>query len=1137
MKTEIEVNDLTRRLQKGRDEWILEERGIDPKRVEEFAITGEQAATGIDKGQVDSIMIRLYNGSDISTVFEELNHGFYDTMKPEERTVVERAHAKALAEGDTTQAEAKEWFAEQGLRQFINEATGKEKTAIKKIAESAKSIIDKVRGIPGNDVDMEAVRALGDRFLGRDLNAVWQNQEAIKKATDLDVPLGKKYKLDIPVEVPDVRQEAFADYIPGEMRSEEAAAWKRVDKTDDPTSKYDRAWKTTGPNGEETSITAKITGKGRQFKAKFDDKSSPYEFPTFQEAYDWINNEFAMRKDVADRPPLRPTFQVKPTTTRGQLESILRPDIPMPKGIYGKKSNLNLRRMETPEDIKKALDVLSEQNAKESDKRGRGYLSQATQKKLAQDLGMSVNQLLSRRKGEVWNAEKMLAARQILARSAQELMVIARDASKADAGPEQLATFMEYLGVHNAIQQEVAGATKEAGRLLSQFNIGIGTGETNLVLDMQPEQVLEAMGGPGKARKLAEMMTNLSALAERGAVSVDQVGRFASRAIDPGWSDMLVELWVTSLLSGPQTHARNVLSNALVAALAIPERATAEAVSGARTAIAKARSKEPDPDRVRFGESVAMIYGTIQGLKEGIDLFTRTMSTGVSTDPMGKIETPRRAVTAKNLGRKLGFEVDPNNPIPKAFDFLVDTLWRLPASTALMAEDDLFKALNWRMEVNALSIRKAQQEGHRGSDIITRARELSMNPTQEMAKEAMEAARYRTFTNELGDLGKGVQKLLNTSTVIKKGPNKGKVTRRYSNSLRFIVPFFRTPVNIMKYAGHRTPLALKNALYSEGAEKDLATAQMLLGSAMTSMFFIAAQNGYLTGGSEEGDKNLDWEGKRPLGWRPYSLKIGNEYYSLSGLEPIGTLVGLSADLQKMSEFVTEEEYDQAAAMLQISFTEQIKNKSYLQGMANVIKVMEYGGNSAKRMLNNTAAGYVPNYIAQLNREGLFGLEADPYIRDTTEFFDALKAKTFASGSVPQRRNRWGDPIKRDKTLGGGLGIGVISPMRYSEVSTPQNNPMHSVDVEIDVNDIQMSKLSRKVHYDGLYIELSSEELAKTNDYFAEGGVKDEMFNLIASSVYQSALRELFDDSYGVPGGFASRWFEQMDKQAAKAAEY
>src|SRR3546814_13174047 len=86
-------------------------------------------------------------------------------------------------------------------------------------------------------------------------------------------------------------------------------------------------------------------------------------------------------------------------------------------------------------------------------------------------------------------------------------------------------------------------------------------------------------------------------------------------------------IWYNYLLSGPQTHMVNVLSNTMTALGQIPEHAVAAGVGAARRAISR-----DDIDRVLFSELGARTVGLMQGTKEGLRTFARAFRTGESAD-------------------------------------------------------------------------------------------------------------------------------------------------------------------------------------------------------------------------------------------------------------------------------------------------------------------------------------------------------------------------------------------------------------------------------------------------------------------------------------------------------------------------
>ena len=78
---------------------------------------------------------------------------------------------------------------------------------------------------------------------------------------------------------------------------------------------------------------------------------------------------------------------------------------------------------------------------------------------------------------------------------------------------------------------------------------------------------------------------------------------------------------------------------------------------------------------------------------------------------------------------------------------------RIPGR-ALGAEDEIFKTLGYRMELNARALRQASEEVHGGKvapdKLKERIAELVENPPEDLRLAATDAALYQTFTNKTG---------------------------------------------------------------------------------------------------------------------------------------------------------------------------------------------------------------------------------------------------------------------------------------------------------------------------------------------------------------------------------------------------
>lgn len=117
-----------------------------------------------------------------------------------------------------------------------------------------------------------------------------------------------------------------------------------------------------------------------------------------------------------------------------------------------------------------------------------------------------------------------------------------------------------------------------------------------------------------------------------------------------------------------------------------------------------------------------------------------------------------------------------------------------------------------------------------------------------MMERAMEFARYQTFQNPVGPLAGAVLS----------------AARSYP-WLKIVVPFVRTPTNIIKFAAERSPLApiLKEwraDILAGGARRDLAIARSTLGTGLGLTIAQMAQDGLIYATEAEPDEWRDPSG-------------------------------------------------------------------------------------------------------------------------------------------------------------------------------------------------------------------------------------------------------------------------------------
>ncbi|MGV2495047.1 thermonuclease family protein [Pelagerythrobacter aerophilus] len=712
------------------------------------------------------------------------------------------------------------------------------------------------------------------------------------------------------------------------------------------------------------------------------------------------------QRDYIDLPPVRPARLADPlddaqrmaAAENVQSQDVLphAPDQPLPAvqpheewsdEAIQRVGNIDVTKLDTPQDIRRALKTSSDMLGG-FDAATRGRITQAETERLASEMGMTADQLLSRRKGDAFNAEEALAARQILAKSGNELVNFARRIQRLERpGDAEAAAFKRALTRHAAIQEQVAGMTAEAGRTLQQFRMLANS-------RAMPGEVLSSMadlgGGEKHIKNAADILLD--------AVE-DGPGRFntvARKVNDPRFRDKLAELFINQILSGPQTHVVNAIGNTLTALGQLPENVVASAIGGARRAAAR-----EEIDRVMAGEVGARLFGLVQGTKEGARFAAQALKTGETSDTFSKIA---------------GHDM-------RAISGLKGEIIRVPGRL-LNSADELFKGMSRRAELNALAYRKAHKEGLKGQALRDRIAQLSANPTEDMELQALDFARYMTFQRPLSGVSQNISRMV-----------------RDHPEFRPIITFIRTPTNLLKFAAERSPAApiLKEwraDFKAGGARRDMAMARALLGTGFAYTMFEAAKNGLITGSAPSDPAKNRY--LRANGWQPYSVKVGDKWISYARLDPFSTTISVAADLATKAEGMTDRQLENYSGLLVASIMSSLGDKVWLSGISDFTNALSdpqrYMGSYLRRL---GASFAVPNLSFQTART------IDPVARERDTFGEELQARIPGlSDNLLPRRDIWGSPITNE----GGVGPDWLSPIWQStERNDPVNREMLAID--------------------------------------------------------------------------------------------
>lgn len=324
--------------------------------------------------------------------------------------------------------------------------------------------------------------------------------------------------------------------------------------------------------------------------------------------------------------------------------------------------------------------------------------------------------------------------------------------------------------------------------------------------------------------------------------------------------EKLLEYWYNAILSGPVTHSKNVLGNVI--------NGTWTGLEGLAKMGIEVGTLQKSP-KAAVNELRSFWAGAIPGILEGGRHARSAFSTEVS--PLAtKIGGPQVSALEGTEGVA---------SIPGRLGRVI----RLP-KRVMLATDEFFKTVAVNLTVGVEAHRIAHEEGLEGVAAAKRQAELTADPTSPAWERAYQTALEVTFQEEGGEFRKNV---------------KGAVTavRKIAPTMsRFLIPFTNIAINGAAQTVQRSPLGIaymlahaydnwKNKRHAlTGMSDDLA--KQAVGLMLTSFVYSAV--------GDDDEKKFAITGKNSKE-HPYAIRIGNRYYTYSGIEPLASFLGLVAD--------------------------------------------------------------------------------------------------------------------------------------------------------------------------------------------------------------------------------------------------
>lgn len=622
-------------------------------------------------------------------------------------------------------------------------------------------------------------------------------------------------------------------------------------------------------------------------------------------------------------------------------------------------------------------------------------------------------------------------ALEVLESSANELDRLFKMVADGTATDVDKLKLRQQIALHGMIQRGVKGIQTETARALAVFRIP-RQGNADII-----RRTLDEFGGEGALQDMARSYLSLESRAAKN--------QLVEKSMMSGIKDVWFTTWINGLLSSPVSHAKNIVSNSLFGVYQIPERLVG-AFYGNTLPARLRRGLVPgaENEKVGFDEALTMMQSLRNGLGEGLELASRAWRTNSPNDPLSKIELTRGTDAPPISSAAFGIEQD--KWLGKGIDYY-GTAITLPGR-ALMTEDEFFKGVLYRMELNAQAIRRgktvyrdALDQGADEATAVARAESevtgIMSSPPPDIDEAALNYARRGTFTM---DLPPGLQKLQGAFN-----HPIGKV----------MVPFFRTPANIGLEVLERTPFAplsgrFRDEIAQGGIYRDMALAKVTMGSAVLATFASYAAEGKITGSGPS--RKADREALMRDGWQPYSIKVGDTYYSYAGMEPVSALLAIAADYAEYAQTDPDDSKVQEVFLGGVQgLYEYMKEQPYLQGIADFAKLLggDYGPADINKVVDNLAkqyggfliggspAGAYSSLVAAIERmrdptqrDYRMTPDAPSGIKGFYESFNKYRSRLpYYSEDLPPALNLWGDPVLQ----GRGNVYEMVLPTRVSPV--------------------------------------------------------------------------------------------------------
>lgn len=568
-----------------------------------------------------------------------------------------------------------------------------------------------------------------------------------------------------------------------------------------------------------------------------------------------------------------------------------------------------------------------------------------------------------------------------------------RQQVSAEAGQEGISKqFLDDLKV-------LKGYSADAGRRLQVLSVGADPNMATVKEDVV-KQLIDLGIETDKILKAAEGVN---------FENPQEVSTFYRQFVKPKLGEVIDEYRYINLLSSPKTHIINAFSNLLQAGVTSP---ATKLYSGVTDAIASTLTGKEREHYVR--EVPAYVRGALGSVGDGLDGFWKAMKgeTFMGRPDIDKIPTGNK-FTSK-------FQIIPR---------------------LLEASDVLFRTIIKGGETESLAYKFMRQ----GKEI---------NP-QEIEKLAGEKAAYYVFRNMPDATNKtGQGHLLSAVDAATQWIYDARRKPYIGKPISWFIPFVQTPMNILKQMIEYSPAGV--ATLPGASDKVEQLSKALIGSTvmLTAGWIASKGDATWAAPTSEKDKKIFYA----TGRKPYAMKVGDSWVTYDKLGIYSMPFVLASAIKYYNEQAPTAASDgtlQKLARITASAAKSFSDQSYVQGIGNLISVLQGEPYAAAKALGDIPRQLVPltslqNWVTSI---------VDPvYRKAKTPVGRIFQTIPLTSWMLEPQTDILGRPQMRDNRL-----LNAFSPLQITNAKPEFEKLYDYTQLNKQVNNIKTQVKSGKMN--------------------------------------------------------------------------